>query len=289
MSSARAESPGRIAREQAHGARVDAGNPGSAIRTALPGRVALRRIRDYPRQLLSLGIFFGLCAIVSPLCGLVRTLGGSRLSSAFGQRLIGRLARCWLGFSRLIGAIEVDFPDAGGLRDQRGTIFAANHPSLVDAVVLLAVAPRAACMVRADLIRSPFVGGFARLCGHVTNDSGPALIREGIGKLASGDNLLIFPEGTRTRRGRPVNSFKSGFALIAVKSGAPIQTILIESGGEYLSKGISLFAPTLLPWRMTVRLGEVVHAQPGESAQALAARLERDFQSRIAPRGSGLF
>ena len=62
-------------------------------------------------------------------------------------------------------------------------------------------------------------------------------------KLEGGENLLIFPEGTRTSA-LAINPFKNGFALIAKKTGASIQTVFIEREGRYLSKG---FLSLLLP------------------------------------------
>src|SRR5882757_9273121 len=107
---------------------------------------------------------------------------------------------------------------------------------MLDAVVLLSVVPNTVCIVRAALIDNLCLGGAAKLSGFVANDGGPVLIRQGVEKIERGENLLIFPEGTRTHPGA-LNSFKKGFALIAAKTGAPIQTIFIEREAEYLAKG----------------------------------------------------
>ena len=108
--------------------------------------------------------------------------------------------------------------------------------------------------MRASLIESPFLGGAARLAGFVPNDKGPALIRHGIDKIRAGENLLIFPEGTRTVA-QAINSFKHGFALIAKKTDAPIQTVFIEREGRYLSKGIGLLSFARPPFRFRLHLG----------------------------------
>ena len=238
----------------------------------------------YVRQVFCLLLFFGIGLVVSPICALLSRCFGSRIPSATGQRLIRGLFKGWLRFSCKIGVFEICFPQAEQLRELRGTLLAPNHPSLIDAVILLSIVPRTVCIMRAKLIESPFLGGAARLAGFVPNDKGPALIRQGTKKLEAGENLLIFPEGTRTGA-QAINPFKNGFALIARKSGASIQTVFIEREGRYLSKGVSLFAPSQIPIRFRLHLGQVIHAGPRETAQQLSARLELYFREHLENTG----
>jgi len=190
----------------------------------------------------------------------------------------------WLRLNSRLGVFEIDFPDAWRLDRLSGTIIAPNHPSLLDAVILLSMTPNTVCIMRANLMRSPFLGGAAQLAGFVTNDSGPALIRQGVEKIHAGENLLIFPEGTRTGDG-PVNAFKNGFALIAARTGAPIQTVFIEREQRYLGKGIGLFTPAHLPIRYRLHLGDLIHPGQDENAHDLTARLESYFAGRLENTG----
>ena len=238
----------------------------------------------YVRQVFCVLLFFGIGLVVSPICALLSRCFGRRIPSSAGQRLIRTLFKGWLRFSCKIGVFDIYFPEAEQLRELRGTVLAPNHPSLIDAVILLSIVPRTVCIMRANLIESPFLGGAARLAGFVPNDKGPALIRQGMKKLEAGENLLIFPEGTRTR-GQAINPFKNGFALIAKKSGALIQTVFIEREGRYLSKGISLFVPSQIPIRFRLHLGQGIHAGPGETAQQLSTRLELYFREHLENTG----
>ena len=54
--------------------------------------------------------------------------------------------------------------------------------------------------MRADLARNPIFGGLSRLARFVPNDRGLALGGGGLEKIRDGENPLIFPGGTRTRR-----------------------------------------------------------------------------------------
>ena len=269
-----------------HSARVEPVPP-SLVEKAAPSahRGLLRRaLWDYPRQMLALALFVITGLVVCPLCSLVIALGGSRIPASAGQRLIRWLFATWLSFSQRIGVFDIRFPDSSRLASLSGVIIAPNHPGQLDAVILLIHVPRAVCIMRASLMRSPFLGGAARLARFIANDRGPALIREGVRKIQSGENLLIFPEGTRSH-GSAVNSFKQGFALIAHKSHAPIHTVLIERHDRYLAKGVSLLAPTPLPIRINLRLGEVFLPGEGESPGDLARRMEAYFRSRLENTG----
>ena len=267
MSSVRAESPTPLAER------------------FTPRFLSLRACWAYLRQISCVGLFFGIGLVVSPICALLSRW--FKIPSSVGQGLIRELFDGWLRFSCRIGVFDISFPDAEQVRGLRGTVLAPNHPSLIDAVILLSIVPRTVCIMRANLIQSPFLGGAASLAGFVPNDKGSALIRHGVEKLEAGENLLIFPEGTRTGT-KAVNPFKKGFALIAIKANASIQTVFIEREGRYLSKGVSLFARSLLPIRFRLHLGELIESGPDETAQQLAARLELYFRQRLENTGENI-
>jgi 1-acyl-sn-glycerol-3-phosphate acyltransferase len=241
----------------------------------------------YLKQISCLFSFFGIGLVVSPFCALLSRCFGDQIPPAVGQRLIRGLFKGWLQVSSRLGIFDISFPDADKLRNLRATVLAPNHPSLIDAVILLSIVPNTVCIMRASLIESPFLGGAARLAGFVPNDKGPALIRDGLDKIRAGENLLIFPEGTRTV-GQAINTFKHGFALIAKKTDAPIQTVFIEREGRYLSKGIALLSFARPPFRFRLHLGELFRAAPDESAQQLSARLERYFREHLENTGEDI-
>lgn len=246
-----------------------------------------RSLWDYVKQQFSVFTFFATGLVFSPPCFLLSLLFGKSIPAEKGQALIRWLFGTWLKMSVRIGVFDIQFSEAAKLRAERGVIIAPNHPTMLDAVILLSVLERTVCVMRASLINSPFLGGSARLARFVTNDSGPALIRQGMEKIQGGENLLIFPEGTRTVAGA-VNAFKHGFALIAVKTDAPIQTVFIEREASYLGKGVSLFSPTSLPIRYRIHLGEVMRAQEGEHAQQLSARMETYFREHLVNTGEAI-
>lgn len=226
----------------------------------------------------ALAFFYG-AGTACNLHGLLCERMGYRLhDSAHWQDWIGILCRVWAGVGRFLGVVHLEVREPGRFAGLRGHIVAANHPSLVDAFALLTVVPRGVCVMRSDLRRNPALGVLARLAGYISNDCGPALVRGGIRGVSRGENLLVFPEGTRSREGG-LRPFRGGFALIAIRSGAPIQTVRITLEGEFFRKGRSLLAPALLPIKLTIEPGACFHARKGERPEHLAARVEDYFRS----------
>jgi 1-acyl-sn-glycerol-3-phosphate acyltransferase len=111
--------------------------------------------------------------------------------------------------------------------------------------------------MKAPIWDNPVLGGAARLMGYIRNDAPINMVRQAADDLAAGVPLLVFPEGTRTRR-KPVNAFKGGFALIAKRAGAPIQTVFIETDNPFLSKGWPLFKKPTFP--SSTACGSVRHS-----------------------------
>jgi 1-acyl-sn-glycerol-3-phosphate acyltransferase len=169
---------------------------------------------------------------------------------------------------RLTGIIRCDLRELDALRRAGPLIIAPNHPSLLDAVLILSRLPHVVCTAKAELLDNPFLGGSGRLAGFIRNDCATRFIREGARQLESGWQLLIFPEGTRTVGGR-LGDFKGGFALIAKRAGVPVQTVFIDSNSRFLGKGWPLLRKPQFPLRYRVRLGP-------------ALRVDRDLAAFVA-------
>jgi hypothetical protein len=199
------------------------------------------------------------------------------------QQLIHCGVRAWAAVMEKLGVYHVDFPaeEVAALQALRGAVIAPNHPCLFDATLFLARLPRLTCLMKRSIVRNPFMGGSSSLAGYLPNAHGAAFIRQGRDALLAGENLLIFPEGTRTVQA-PVNPFRKGFALIASLADAPVQTVFIQMSVPYLGKRWPLYRVPVLPIQVRVRLGR--QFQPGEAADAKAfgAEIEAYFRSSLA-------
>jgi 1-acyl-sn-glycerol-3-phosphate acyltransferase len=206
------------------------------------------------------------------------------LPRSTGRRL-GRwmIASVYARFWQLAGAVGLLRADTRALevlRHEPGLIVVANHPSMLDALLLVARLPRSACVMKASLARNPFLGPGARLARYIRNDSPRGMVRLAVDDLREGGQLVMFPEGTRTTQS-PLNPFRPGFTLIAKLAKAPIQTVFIDTRSPYLAKGWPIWRLPPLPIEFTVRLGE--RFEPQADAEALLRDIERYFASGTRP------
>ena len=167
------------------------------------------------------------------------------------------------------------------LRDEPGIIFVANHPSMLDALLLVAHLPRSACIMKASLMKNIFLGAGARLARYIRNDSALAMVRLSVQDLQRGGQLVIFPEGTRTVA-PTLNPFRPGVTLIAKLAKAPIQTVFIDTDSPYLGKGWPLWRLPPLPVVFTLRLGQ--RFAPTANSDALLSQMESYFRHNMEQR-----
>ena len=215
-------------------------------------------------------MFLGWCGIAFLISPLLDPERRRRIGRVGMHRLFHR----YLALLGRLNLVQVDNAELAGLRHERSLILAPNHPSMMDVILIISRLPDVGCIMKAELWDNIFLGAGARMAEFIRNDSPRSMIKLAVQDLQRGSHLLIFPEATRTVRA-PVNELSGGFALIAKKANAPIQTILIESDSPYLRKGWSLFRLPPMPIRFRLRLGR--RFEPRDDVESLVAELERYF------------
>ena len=229
----------------------------------------------------ALFIFAALGSLASVACAVPAILFRGTRARFFGQRLIHGLFVFFVGYLRAFGLIELDAGEMSGLRECGGLIVVANHPCLLDAVLMVSQMPRAVCLMKGSLARNIVLSGTARLAGYINNKSGLGLVKNCEERLKEGANLLVFPEGTRTLGGKLL-PFKMGFALVAVLTRSPVQTVIITAESNYLGKGWPLFKRPAFPLRYSLRLGRRFQPEPGESAKHFGGMVENYFGEKLS-------
>ena len=136
---------------------------------------------------------------------------------------------------RCLGLMTYEIRGRERLR-RDGLLILANHPTLIDVVFLIAQMPNADCIVKSALLRNPFMRGPVTAAGYVFNDSGAGLIEDCVAAVRRGGNLVIFPEGTRTRRGEPLK-LQRGAAHVALRGGFDVTPVRIRCTPMTLGKG----------------------------------------------------
>ena len=213
------------------------------------------------------------CTLLHPF--LTRTQG-----VVVGRAAISSVYRGFWTCAEWLGLMTLDHGELDSLGRDGGLIIAANHPSMLDALLVIARLPRGICIMRSSLMRNPFLGAGARLARYIRNEPPRAMIRGCVSNLREGGQLLLFPEGTRTIE-PPINPFRPGLTLIAQMAQVPIQTVIIESASPYLGKGWPVWrAPPAFPVVIRMRLGQ--RFPPEADHHGLLRRIERYFADELS-------
>jgi 1-acyl-sn-glycerol-3-phosphate acyltransferase len=126
------------------------------------------------------------------------------------------------------------------IRPDVAYVMVANHQSLLDILVLFRLFRHFKWVSKIENFRIPFIGWNMSLNRYIKLRRGD---RESIANmmqaceqaLASGNSIMMFPEGTRSMDGR-LRSFKPGAFSLAQRMGAPLLPIVLEGTGNALPK-----------------------------------------------------
>ncbi|CAO3358417.1 FIG018329: 1-acyl-sn-glycerol-3-phosphate acyltransferase [Azospirillum palustre] len=201
-----------------------------------------------------------------------------RIAGPLGRQAIRTGFGLYLDTLRACGVLRTDLSALDSLKDDGGLLICPNHPSILDAVLLISRMPDLVCIAKAPVYDNLLFGGGARMAGYIRNDAPNSLIKMAAQRVRAGHQLLIFPEGTRTERA-PVNPLKGGFALIAKTAGVPVQTVFIEANTNFLGKGWPLFRKPEFPLVYTVRLGR--RFDPPTDVRQLVGDVERHYRAEL--------
>ncbi|MFE5677716.1 lysophospholipid acyltransferase family protein [Streptomyces erythrochromogenes] len=146
--------------------------------------------------------------------------------------------------------------------EEGAAIVAGNHLSFSDHFLMPAIlARRITFLAKAEYFTGPGLKGrltaaFFRSAGQIPvdrsgKDAGQAALREGLGVLAKGELLGIYPEGTRSHDGRLYKG-KVGVAAMALGAGVPVIPCAMVGTFEIQPPGQKI--PNIR--RVTIRFGE---------------------------------
>lgn len=215
----------------------------------------------------------------TPFATVCRWLLPHRMGRRLGRCVNMGIFRFYLRALAAMGACRFDLSELDSLRGGPPLVLAANHPGLLDALLVLSRLPGVACIMKADVVDNPFFGAGARLARYIRNDTLTGMIRSAVQELRHGGQVLVFPEGTRTTRS-PVNAFKGGIGLIAKRAGVPVQTLFIETDSPFLGKGWPFFRKPEMPVCYRVRLGR--RFDPPESERGFMAELAQYYEAELS-------
>ncbi|MEO6322710.1 MAG: lysophospholipid acyltransferase family protein [Polaromonas sp.] len=242
---------------------------------AAGGRALHETLRLYLGY-LGLGL---ICLMVSLVALPMRIVLPRLLSKRMGRQFVSATFRAYLRFLSALGACRFDLAELDALRSAPAMIIAPNHPSLLDALMILSRLPDAVCIMKADIVNSPFFGAGSRLVGYIRNTPLRIMVQLAVADLHQGSHLLLFPEGTRSTR-FPVGPMQGTTGLISKHAGVPVQTVFIETNSGFLGKGWSVWRVPEMPVTYRIRLGK--RFDPPQHTARFVSELEQYFQAELA-------
>jgi len=165
--------------------------------------------------------------------------------------------KLYINFLTWLKLIDIQIEGKEHLHQKEGCLFVANHPSMIDVLILLSKLPRVAVVIKAKVFSEKLQIG-VKLAGYISNENPLELIEKCRELIENGEHVLIFPEGTRTMPGEKVK-FARGAASLASLTSCKIIPIFISSEPRALYKGHSWKDLTEFPIRFKIILNCPIH------------------------------
>lgn len=132
------------------------------------------------------------------------------------------------GLFRLFFGLEIHGSE--NIRYSENFIFASNHLSYFDPpVVGCALRREVSFVAKKELFRNRLFGWLIRRYHAIPvdrNEIDRTTMKLIMGKLAGGESILLFPEGTRSRDGA-IGTFKAGLGFLSMQSGVSIVPVYV--------------------------------------------------------------
>jgi 1-acyl-sn-glycerol-3-phosphate acyltransferase len=173
-----------------------------------------------------------LLVFVFPLLRLLVWNKQHRIS--FAKSVIQWAFQLFVGLMQVLGVLRFEVIGRERL-NRHGMLILANHPTLIDTLFLMSFVERADCIVKAELQTNLFTRGAVNAGGFICNNHGTEFIHDCTRSLQNGNNLIVFPEGTRT----PANGqicLKRGAANIAIRANCNVTPVIITCRPRTLGK-----------------------------------------------------
>lgn len=168
-----------------------------------------------------------------------------------GRKIVSRTWAYFVKYMQWAGILEVRYHGFERL-GRPGQLVLANHPSLLDVVLIFSQEHRLNCIVKKDLMQNPSMISPIKACGFVPNTESEELLDE-CHRILQTQPLLIFPEGTRTKMDGVVKLHR-GATSIGLRSANVITPIVIKMRPFSLKKGQPWYdiAKTKMIYELTV-------------------------------------
>ena len=204
-----------------------------------------------------------------------------------GYQMLDKLVKPFCKGILILGGIKLTIKGRENIPQEGNVLFVGNHQSMLDIVtMLLAVNRPMGFVAKESLAKIWLIRTWIECIGSVfiaRGESRKALqaIINSAKIVKSGHSLMIYPEGTRSKRGNEMLPFHGGSFRCATKSKCPIVPIALIDCFKVLdqkgSKPVSIQTHYLKP----IAYEEYEGMKPAEVAQLVKSRIAQKIQECI--------
>lgn len=238
-----------------------------------------------PWQYLQNALFYLHVALATLIIG----IAGMPLVIARGRAGANRVATLWIGYMLWAARLHMRVRcEVRGDIPRGDCIVASKHQCFFDILALAHALPQRNFIMKREVMRVPVMGWYAYKVGCIPIDRarGRDAMREisaRINERLAGDGLgqlIIYPEGTRTRPGerRP---YKQGVGTIRAATGLPVIPVAVNTGLFWPRKGWGI-----RPGRAVIEFLPAITAdRPGDLMEMLQSGIEDGSDRLMAEAG----
>lgn len=153
-------------------------------------------------------------------------------------RYVQNVAYKWARFLLKVAGADVRVHGQENIPNEP-VVYVANHQGNFDVPIMLAATNQPKAFIsKIEVQKFPIIPRWMELMGCVfinRSDRRQSIkaIRSGIETIQSGQSMIVFPEGTRSKGG-PMKEFKAGSLTLATSSGAKIVPVAIKGSYKLL-------------------------------------------------------
>ncbi len=241
---------------------------------------------DYLWRLFATALSFSVFGIGGLIMGLLIFplmfvfLRNSERRKFVARRWIGKAFGGFWEMMNVLGVLDYRIEGLEHIDSRGNQLVVANHPTLIDVVLLISVFPRANCVIKKAVTKNIFMRSVVQAADYVSNSEPEELLGSCVSYMSGGGSLLLFPEGTRTRQGQPID-FRPGAATVAMRAGVDVLPVAIECKPLFLSKELPwYFVPEERPV-FTIRILAPLSASDFVLAEASERHARQDLNDRL--------
>lgn len=170
-------------------------------------------------------------------------------------KLFQTAAHLWARALTFSSGVRIKVSGIENIPKAKPLMLVSNHQGVPDILLLLAYLPIPfRFIIKMELFKIPLFGWYLKRAGYLSVDrksliNAHRMVEKMVEISKTGESILIFPEGTRTKSGE-IAKFKRGSLVAALKSGAPVIPIAISGSFDILPRGTWIINPQ--PVRLSV-------------------------------------